>query len=101
MLEAIISGSAANNYSERELWAQSGELQRPNRLRTTAALEGLRHPRTKAAFQPKAPPQRWKPCATQNRVFHQSSTTSLIGGPEPRASGPGVAARRRARAVSL
>src|SRR5947207_1866946 len=47
MLEAIISGSAAKNHSERELWAESGELQRPNRLRTTAALEALRHPKTK------------------------------------------------------
>src|SRR5207245_5289654 len=70
MLEAIISGSAADNYTERELWAESGELQRPNRLRTIAALEALRHPKTKA-FQPKAPPQ---PCATQNRVFKQPST---------------------------
>src|SRR5213080_5017840 len=105
MLEAIISGSAANNHSERELWTRSGELQRTGRLEklalstsgaealfigTTAA--GSAAPPKNQAFQPKAPPQ---PCATQNRVFHQSSTTSLIGGPEPRASGPGVAGRRR------
>src|SRR5439155_19041953 len=64
MLEAIISGSAANNHSERELWTRSGELQRTGRLEklalstsgaeapihtkgTTAALEALRHPKTK------------------------------------------------------
>jgi len=68
MLEAIISGSAAKNHSERELWAESGELQRPNRLRTTAALEALRHPETKA-FQPKAPPQRWKRCCHPKPSF--------------------------------
>src|SRR5438034_4135836 len=64
MLEAIISGSAANNHSERELWTRSGELQRTGRLEklalstsgaeapihtkgTTATLEALRHPKTK------------------------------------------------------
>src|SRR5436190_3492687 len=108
MLEAIISGSAANNHSERELWTRSGELQRTGRLEklalstsgaeapihtkgTTAALEALRHPKTKLSslrhHRSAAPPK--------NRVFQQPSTTSLIGGPEPRASGPGVAGRRR------
>src|SRR5439155_5213025 len=81
MLEAIISGSAANNHSERELWTRSGELQRTGRLEklalstsgaealfigTTAA--GSAAPPKNQAFQPKAPPQ---PCATQNRVFQQ------------------------------
>src|SRR5438552_18843370 len=98
MLEAIISGSAANNYSERELWAvgSCSGLTGSGKLASHHRSAGSAAPPKNQAFQPKAPSQRWERCGTQNRVFQQHSTTSLIVGPGPlRASGPAVVGRRR------
>src|SRR2546428_13990887 len=76
MLEAIISGSAANNHSERELWTRSGELQRTGRLEKLA----LSTSGAEAPIHGKAPPQRWKRCChPKTELLSSLQLQALLG----------------------